>query len=129
MCLMAVTFIQKDGLLSVRVGPMRTQMTNTQKMNNSEMIAKKIHSLRVYSLDERVSKRINANKSLSHVCSMDKRKSKMVFFNACYLDDSKSKSIHISVNTSEVEYSTNGAKGIETLVIDSSVINTPRYLN
>ena len=47
--------------------------------------------------------------------------------NACSLDKSKSKSVHISVNMSEIKYATNKTKDWEPLVTDNSVINAPGY--
>ena len=38
--------------LNLHIGPIRTQMTSTQKMNNSEMSTKNNPNSHVYSLDE-----------------------------------------------------------------------------
>ena len=35
---------------------------------------------------------------------MDARESRSVIVNVCFLDESESKSVHISVNTSEIKY-------------------------
>ena len=93
--------------LNYHVGPVRTQMMNTQNMNISEMSMHKIPNFNVCSSDKSESKITNADKTLSYVCSMDECELKNVTVNACSLDESKSKSVHISVNTSEVEYEMN----------------------
>ena len=64
---------------NLRVGPVRTQMTNMQKMNNYDMIMQKIPNLHVCSSDDSESKRINADNSESkrvivNTCSTDERK-------------------------------------------------------
>ena len=59
--------------LNLHVGPVRTQMTNTQKMNIYEMNKQNIPNLYVCSLDESKPKRINTDETLSHVCSMENR--------------------------------------------------------
>ena len=92
---------------SISVGPVTTQMTNTQNMNNSDMSMQNIPNL--------------------HVCSSDKRKSKRIIANACSLGKSKSKSVHISANTRKVKYLNNETKYEEPLVTDNSVINGPIY--
>ena len=48
---------------NICVGPVRTKMTNTQKMNHSEMSTQNIHNLNVWYSDESKSKRINADES------------------------------------------------------------------
>ena len=45
-----------------------------------------------------------------------------------FSDKSESKSVHISVNTSEVKGANNETNDEETLVTDNSVINVPSYL-
>ena len=70
---------------------------------------------------------IKVDKRESRVCSTDENESKSVIINACYLYKSESKSVHISVNTSEVINSTNGKKDEEYLVTDNSVIDVPSY--
>ena len=65
------------------VGPVRTQTTNTQNMNNYEMNAQKIPTLHVCLLDDSESKRINADERSLHVYFTDKRKQKRVIINAC----------------------------------------------
>ena len=67
------------------------------------------------------------DKSESHVYSMDERKPKRVIINACSLYESKSKSVYISVNTSEVKYVKNKKKDEKPSVMDNSVINATRY--
>ena len=57
------------------IGPLRPQMTNTQKKKNSEMSTQKMNNLNVFSWDKTKSKRINVDESESHVCSRDKNKS------------------------------------------------------
>ena len=56
------------------IGPVRTQMTNTQKMNKSEISTKNTHNSHVCSSDEIKSKMINVVKTLFHVCYTDKSK-------------------------------------------------------
>ena len=58
------------------VGPVRTQITNTEKMNNSEMSMQNIHKFYVCSSDEKESKRNNADESKLHVYSTDKKSQK-----------------------------------------------------
>ena len=60
---------------------------------------------------------------------MDKSKSERVIINKCSLDDSESKSVHISVNMSEVKYAKNETNDEETWVTDNSVINASKYFN
>ena len=48
----------------MRVGPVITEKTKTQKMNNSEISTQNISNLHVCSLDDNESKLINADKSL-----------------------------------------------------------------
>ena len=45
----------------ISIVPVRAQMTNTQRMNNSETITQKIPNSHVYSLDESEWKMINAD--------------------------------------------------------------------
>ena len=80
---LAGQFAKCTMIFNMRIGPVRMQMTNTQKMNNTEMSMQKIPNLHVCYLDEIKSKGINVNESLSHVCSMDERKSERVIVNAC----------------------------------------------
>ena len=49
--------------LNVRICPVRTQISNTQRMNNSEMSTQKMNNLYVCYLDNIKSKRINADES------------------------------------------------------------------
>ena len=111
----------------MRVGPVRTQMTNTQKMNIYETNTQNIPNLHVCSSEESELKRINADKTLSHVCSTDKSESRSIIVNACSTDKSKSKRVHISVNTSEVKDAMDETKYGESLVTDNSDINVPIY--
>ena len=97
-------------IFNMRVGPIRTHMTNTQKMNNYEMSTQKITNFQVCSLDESESKGINTDKRLSHVCSMDESESKIFMINVCYSDESESKSVHVNINKSEVKDSMNVTK-------------------
>ena len=55
--------------LNLNVDPVRTQLTRTQNMNISEMNAQNSPNMHVYSLDESKLKIINADKTLSYVCS------------------------------------------------------------
>ena len=59
---------------------------------------------------------------------MDESKSESAIINACSLDESESKRVYISVNTSEVKYAMNETKDEEPSVTDNSVINAPSYL-
>ena len=52
---------------------------------------------------------------------------KRVVVNACSLEKSESKIVHISVNVREVEDAINGTKDEEPSVTDNSVINAPSY--
>ena len=61
--------------LNLHIGPVKTKITSTQKMDISEMNTQQIPNFHVCSSDGSKSKRINADKTLSYVCSMDKRKS------------------------------------------------------
>ena len=58
---------------------------------------------------------------------MEKSELKRVIVNACSSDESESKSVHISVNTSEVKGAMNETKDKEPLVTDNSVINATIY--
>ena len=89
--------------LNSHVGPVRTQMNNTQKMNHSEMSTQNIPNLRVCYMEEIKLKIIKVDKSELCVYSMDKSESKRVIVNACSSEKIESKSVHISVNTSEVK--------------------------
>ena len=85
--------------LNLHVGPVRTKINSTKSMNNSEMITQKTSNLHVYSLDDIESKIIKEDKRESNICYTEKIESKGVIVNACYYDESKSKIIHISLNT------------------------------
>ena len=52
---------------------------------------------------------------------MDESKYKKVIVNACYLEESESKSVHISINTKKVKYSTNETNDEEPSITDNSV--------
>ena len=56
---------------NICVRPVRTKITNTQNMNNSEMSTQKIPNLRVCSFNKRESKRINEDERKLHICSTD----------------------------------------------------------
>ena len=57
-------YIEKCKMIfNMRVGPVITQITNTQKMNNSDMSTKKIPNSRVCYLDKSNSKSINTDES------------------------------------------------------------------
>ena len=102
-------------------------MTNTQRMNNYDMSTQKNPNLHVCSTDEIKPKRIKADESESDIHSKDKGESKKFIVNACYLDERKSKSAHISVNKSRIKYAMDETKDEEPLVTDNSVINALRY--
>ena len=89
--------------LNSYVGPVITQMTNTQKVNISEINTQNIPNLHFCSSFERKSKSIDATKTLSRVCSTDNIKSEIIIVDAYSTDESESKSVHISVKTSEVK--------------------------
>ena len=92
---------------NIRVGPVRTQMTSTERMNNYEISTQNIHRSCVYSLEERESKGINTDKSLLNFCSIQEIESNRVIFKSYSLDETKSKNIRITINTSGVKYSMN----------------------
>ena len=98
-----------------------------KKMNISEMSMENIPNSHFCSLDDSESKSINMEKTLSQVCSTDERESKSVIVNACSLEKSKWKSVHISVNTSEVKEAINKTKDEEPSGTDNPVINVPSY--
>ena len=82
-------FIERNISMSMirfnfHVGPVRTQMTKTQRMNNSDMSKKNIPNLRIYYMGKSESKRIKGNESKSRIHSTDKSESKMFVVNACY---------------------------------------------
>ena len=112
-------------ILNSHIGPVKTQTTNTQKMNNSETSTQKSPSLHVCFMDKSESKIIKAGESKSHICSMDDSESKGGIVNACSSEESESKSVNISVNTSKVTDEMNEKIDEEHLVIDNSVINVP----
>ena len=90
--------------LNLHVGLVRTQITNTQNMNNSEMSTQKTHNLHVCSTYKSKSKSIKTGESELHVYYTEKSKLKRVIVNACSLDKSESKSVRISVNMSKIKY-------------------------
>ena len=114
-------------IFNIHVGPVRTKMINTQKMNNSEMSTQNIPNLRVCYLDEIESKGISVDEVLLHVCYMDEIKLKIVIFNACSLDKSESEIVHISGNTIKVKDAKNERKDEKPSVVDNSVINALSY--
>ena len=96
--------------LNSHIGPVRTQMTNTQNMNISDMNMQNIPNLRVCYLYEIESKSINADETLLHVYSTDESESKSIIKNSCSLDKRESKIVRINANTSEVKYAMNETK-------------------
>ena len=89
--------------LNSHIGPVRTQSTNTQNMNNYKMSAQKTPN--------------------SHACSTDKSESKRVIANACSLGKCESKSVYISVNMKELKDKINETKDEEpSLQIIQSLI-------
>ena len=80
-------------ILNSHVGPVRMQMTNNQNMNKSDISKKDTLNLNVCYSDESQSKRINAGKTLSHICYTDKSKPKSVIVNAYSSDESESKGV------------------------------------
>ena len=82
----AIQLAKRMMIFNIRVGPVRTQMTNSQKMNTYEMIIQMISNLHIYSSDESESKKINGDKNLSHVCykyeSESKRLIVIAYFNS-----------------------------------------------
>ena len=104
--------------LNSHVGTVRMQMTNTQNMNNYDTGTQNTHNLHVCSMENRESKGIK----------QEERNSKRVIANACYLGEIEPKSVHISVNASEVKDATNETKDEEPLVTETSDINAPIYL-
>ena len=79
-------------------------------MKNYEMSTQKIPDLHVCSLDEIESKITNTKKREFHFYSTYERESKRVIVDVCYLDDSESKRVHISVNTREGKDAMNETK-------------------
>ena len=63
-------------IFNMSVGPLITQMTNAEAMNNYEMSTQNITNLHVCSLDDTESKRINTDEDESHVCSTENKESK-----------------------------------------------------
>ena len=112
---------------NMSVGPVRTQMTNTQKMNNYESSTQKMNNYRVYYLGDIKTKGINSDKILSHVCSTGDIKSKIVIVNACSSDKSESKIFHISINTSKVKDEIKETNNEEPFFTDNSVITATIY--
>ena len=75
--------------LNSHVGPVRTQISNAQKMNHSEMSTQNIPNEYVYSLYDSGKKSRYADESESHVCSTNEKESKMVIVNPCSSDESE----------------------------------------
>ena len=59
-------------ILNFHVGPVRTQMTNTQNINNSETSMQNNPNYHVYSTDKIKSKSIKADKIKLYIYSTDK---------------------------------------------------------
>ena len=79
-------------------------------------------------IQARVNQKVSTRTKLYRMPVLRKReKSKSVIVNACSSDESVSKIVHISVNTSKVKYSMNETKDEEPLVTDNSSINVPIY--
>ena len=57
--------------LNIHVGPLGTQITNTQKTNNYDMSTQNIYNSQVCYSDESESKSINADEILLNVFSTD----------------------------------------------------------
>ena len=68
--------------LNFHVGPVRTQITTMQNINNSEIIMRKKSVLRVCSMGESELKKIKEDEIKSHICYTDKIKSKRVILNS-----------------------------------------------
>ena len=89
--------------LNLYIGPVRTQMTNTQKMNIYEMNTQNIPNSHVFSLEDNKSKNFHADETLLSVFSTDKSESYRAIVNACSTDKSESKRVHRSINMSKVK--------------------------
>ena len=76
-------------IFNMNFGLVRIKITNTQNMNNSEMITQNTPNSHVCSSDESESTSINTDESESHVYSIYKSVSKMVIINACSSDESE----------------------------------------
>ena len=62
-----------------------------------------MNNLHVWYLYKSESKGINTEESELHVCYMDNNKSKNYIVDACSLEKSESKSVHVSVNVSKLK--------------------------
>ena len=67
------------------------------------------------------------DEELLRVCYMGKIESEIFIVNACSLEKSESKIVHISINTNKVKYAMNEPRDEEPLGTDNSVINSPGY--
>ena len=85
--------------------------------------------LHVCYLDKSESKGIIVNKKLSHVCSTDKIESESVIVHESSIEDSRSESVHKSINTSKEKYSIDETDDEEPSVTYNPVINEPSYFN
>ena len=90
-------FMMRSDTINSHFDPVRTEMRSTQR----------IPTYQVCSLEERESKGINTDKSLLNFCSIQEIESNRVIFKSYSLDETKSKNIRITINTSGVKYSMN----------------------
>ena len=108
--------------INYHIGPVRTQITNTQNINTQN-----IPNLHVLYLVKGEPKSINSDVTLSHLCSKDDKKSEICIANVYSTDYNESKRSHISVNTSVVKDSMNETNYEEPSITDNSFINSPSY--
>ena len=118
-------------ILNSHVGPVRTQIIDMQKMNNSVMSTQKTPTSNVCLANKSESKRIKADKSkFSYIFygwdRIKKGYSQCMFFGKIE-SKNETKSAHKSVNTSEVKDAMNETKDEELSVTDHSFVNAPRY--
>ena len=76
-------------------------------MNIYKMNTQKIPISHVCSMDKRKSKRINKDETLLNVYYMDKSESESIIFECMFFGQEQTKRFNISVNTSEVKDATN----------------------
>ena len=81
------------------------------------------------SLDERKYKGITADKNLPQVYYTDKSESESVIINESSTEDSKSESVHKSINTNKGKDAINKTEDEKQSVPYNPVINEPRYFN
>ena len=62
--------------LNLHVGPVRTKITRTKNMNNSEMIMQKTSNFHDCSMDNIESKRTKEDKRESNICYTERSKQK-----------------------------------------------------